>query len=208
MTEPKELSHITGKRFADLGILSKSRRGLSQVFKYKYMTAVHSETLPLILEKDSNNCLDKETLAFMIQTIEKIMVTMSKGLTHRLDVHCLFILPTRELAQQIGTETERLLTFHKDYLLKVVVCVGGNSKNKDIKVLRGAKPIVMATLGRLLDNLQNSNLAQHMANLDCFILDKANRLMDMGFHPDIERILRLIQPRWVVIPGHAARRGT
>jgi len=198
--EPPKLGHITEKRFADLDISAESRRAMSQVFKYEHMTAVQSETLPLILASDSNDCLAKaktgtgKTLAFMIPTIEKIMVTMSKGSKNRSDVNCLVISPTRELAQQIGTETEKLLTFHKDYMKKVVVCVGGNNKNKDVRALRGTTPIVVATPGRLLDHLQNSDLAQRMANLDVLILDEADQLLDMGFRPDIERILRLIQP--------------
>ena len=97
-TGPRKLGHRTDKRFADLNISAESRRALSQVFKYKYMTAVQSKTLSLILEKDSNDCLSKETLASMIPTIEKIMVTMSKGSKQHLDVHCLVISPTRELA--------------------------------------------------------------------------------------------------------------
>jgi len=159
------------------------------------MTAVQAETLPLILKQDDKDCLAKaktgtgKTLAFMIPTIEKIMASKRSG----SDIHCLVISPTRELANQIGTETEKLLTFHKDYLRKVVVCVGGTNKNKDVKALRGTTPIVVATPGRLLDHLQNGGLAERMANLDCLILDEADQLLDMGFRPDIERILKLLQ---------------
>ena len=114
------------------------------------MTAVQSETLPLILQKDDKDCLAKaktgtgKTLAFMIPTIEKIMG--KKPSAH--GVNCLIISPTRELAQQIGTETLRLLTFHQPSLRKVVVCVGGTNKNKDVRALKGITPIVVATPGR------------------------------------------------------------
>ncbi|KAL7526379.1 hypothetical protein ACHAXR_001462, partial [Thalassiosira sp. AJA248-18] len=196
--ETKKLSHITDKRFADLNISSESRRALSEVFKYEFMTSVQAETLPLILEQDRNDCLAKaktgtgKTLAFMIPTIEKIKETMKNGRSS--DVHCLVISPTRELAQQISSETEKLLTFHKPHLRKVVTCVGGNNKNKDVRALKGTTPIVVATPGRLLDHLQNSDLADRMANLDTLVLDEADQLLDMGFRPDIERILRLLQP--------------
>lgn len=199
-TDAKKLAHITESKFADLAISSESRRALAQVFKYECMTSVQAETLPLILKEDNRDCLAKaktgtgKTLAFMIPTVEKMMVTMAKGGRSRNEVHCLVISPTRELAQQIGAETEKLLTYHQDYLKKVVICVGGTNKNKDVKALRGTTPIVVATPGRLLDHLQNSDLANRMANLDCLILDEADQLLDMGFRPDIERILRLLEP--------------
>jgi ATP-dependent RNA helicase MSS116 len=192
-----KLAHITDRRFADLEISSESRRALSEVFKYQFMTAVQAETLPLILKSGSQDCLAKaktgtgKTLAFMIPTIEKITKKTSRRMT---DINCLVISPTRELAQQITAETEKLLTFHKDHLRKVVTCVGGTNKNRDIKALRGSTPIVVATPGRLLDHLQNGDLASRMANLDCLILDEADQLLDMGFRPDVERILRLLQP--------------
>mmetsp|Transcript_19669 Transcript_19669/g.41461 ORF Transcript_19669/g.41461 Transcript_19669/m.41461 type:complete len:674 (+) Transcript_19669:141-2162(+) len=199
-SETKKLAHITDDKFADLTISSESRRALSQVFRYENMTTVQSETLPLILTENHKDCLAKaktgtgKTLAFMIPTVEKIMATMAHGKRRRSDVHCLVISPTRELAQQIGTETEKLLTYHKDYLRKVVTMVGGTSKNRDVKALRGTTPIVVATPGRLLDHLQNSDLAQRMANLDSLIFDEADQLLDMGFRPDILRILKLLEP--------------
>ncbi|KAL3785113.1 hypothetical protein ACHAW5_009793 [Stephanodiscus triporus] len=190
-------AHITDKKFADLDISFESRRALAEVFKYQYMTAVQAETLPLILESDARDCLAKaktgtgKTLAFMIPTIEKITKKSKRQMS---DVNCLVISPTRELAQQITVETERLLTFHKDHMRKVVTCVGGTNKNRDVKALKGSTPIVVATPGRLLDHLQNGDLASRMANLDCLILDEADQLLDMGFRPDVERILRLLQP--------------
>lgn len=194
--QKEKLGHMTENKFADLNISAESRRALSEVFKYETMTAVQAETLPLILSQDNKDCLAKaktgtgKTLAFMIPTIEKIMARNNS----RNDIRCLVISPTRELAQQISTETERLLTFHKEHLRKVVTCVGGTNKNKDVKALRGSTPIVVATPGRLLDHLQNSDLADRMSNMDCLILDEADQLLDMGFRPDIERILRLLRP--------------
>mmetsp|Transcript_12880 Transcript_12880/g.36306 ORF Transcript_12880/g.36306 Transcript_12880/m.36306 type:complete len:627 (+) Transcript_12880:163-2043(+) len=194
-----KLAHITEHRFADLKISAESRRAMAEVFCYEFMTAVQAETLPLIL-KENKDCLAKaktgtgKTLAFMIPTIEKIKASMSNTTEQRSDICCLVISPTRELAQQIGTETEKLLSFHKNYLKKVVVCVGGTNKNKDTKSLSGTTPIVVATPGRLLDHLQTSGLAERMARLGTLIFDEADQLLDMGFRPDIERILRLLQP--------------
>ena len=197
--DPKKLAHITNDKFADLNISAESRRAMKEVFKYEFMTAVQSETLPLIL-KENKDCIAKaktgtgKTLAFMIPTIENIMASMSNKSKKRSDICCLVISPTRELAQQIGAETEKLLSFHKSDLRKVVVCVGGTNKNKDVRGLSGTTPIVVATPGRLLDHLQNGGLAERMTRLDALIFDEADQLLDMGFRPDIERILRLLQP--------------
>ena len=192
--------HMTEKRFSDLAISAESRRALAEAFGYEFMTAVQAEALPLLLQRDGRDCLAKaktgtgKTLAFMIPAVEGIAAAAARGSARRPDVRCLVVSPTRELAQQIGKETERLLAFHEERMRKVVVCVGGTNKNKDAKALRGATPIVVATPGRLLDHLQNSDLANRMANLDCLILDEADQLLDMGFRPDVERILRLLQP--------------
>jgi ATP-dependent RNA helicase MSS116 len=201
---------MTEHKFSDLPISIESRRALSEIFKYEHMTSVQCETLPLILESDSSDCLAKaktgtgKTLAFMIPTVEKIMKRRrdgrggaANGNNHgggntNYDVNCLVISPTRELAQQISTETEKLLTYHDSRMRKVVTCVGGTNKNRDVKALGGITPIVVATPGRLLDHLQNSDLAKRMAKLDCLILDEADQLLDMGFRPDVERILRLL----------------
>mmetsp|Transcript_18371 Transcript_18371/g.36810 ORF Transcript_18371/g.36810 Transcript_18371/m.36810 type:complete len:603 (+) Transcript_18371:96-1904(+) len=190
-----QLAHMTQHKFANLQISSESRKAMAEVFKYEYMTAVQAETLPLIL-KDDTDCLAKaktgtgKTLAFMIPTIEKILTNTRKNSN---DINCLVISPTRELAQQIGAETKKLLTFHQAHLRKVVICVGGTNKNKDVRALQGTTPIVVATPGRLLDHLKDG-LANRMTNLSCLVFDEADQLLDMGFRPDIERILALLNP--------------
>ncbi|KAL7546702.1 hypothetical protein ACHAWF_010047 [Thalassiosira exigua] len=194
----KKLSHMTAERFADLSISPESRRALSDVFKYECMTSVQAETLPLILQRNDRDCLAKaktgtgKTLAFMIPTVERIRETVNRG--RATDVHCLVVSPTRELALQIGKETEKLLTFHSPKLRKVVTCFGGTNKSKDLRALKGVVPIVVATPGRLLDHLQSTDLAERMANLDTLVFDEADQLLDMGFRPDILRILKLLEP--------------
>lgn len=197
----KNSNHITAHKFSDLDISAESRRAMAEVFCYEFMTAVQYETLPLIL-KNEKDCLAKaktgtgKTLAFMIPTIERIVSPMSNKGKKRSDISCLVISPTRELAQQIGNETKKLLSFHKNHLKKVVVCVGGTNKNKDVQSLSGTTPIVVATPGRLLDHLQNSGIAERMARLDTLIFDEADQLLDMGFRPDIQRILHLLEPSY------------
>lgn len=195
----KKLAHMTESRFADLPIAAESRRAMAEVFRYETMTEVQAKTLPLILADGGRDCMAKaktgtgKTLAFMIPTIEKLMVHMSNNARASRDIGCLVISPTRELAQQIGAETEKLLHFQRNFMRKVVVCVGGTNKNKDVRALEGHTPIVIATPGRLLDHLQDG-LADRMTNLDTLVFDEADQLLDMGFRPDILRILKFLQP--------------
>ena len=103
------------------------------------------------------------------------MVHMSNNARASRDIGCLVISPTRELAQQIGAETEKLLHFQRNFMRKVVVCVGGTNKNKDVRALEGLTPIVIATPGRLLDHLQDG-LADRMTNLDTLVFDEADQV--------------------------------
>lgn len=197
--------HITNKRFADLeAVCDESRRAMAEVFKYEFMTVVQAQTLPVILDTSRKiDVLAKaktgtgKTLAFLIPTIEKIVQSMQTKRTDKNDVGCLVISPTRELAFQIGAEAGRLVTFHDRPRLTVTTCVGGTNANKDRNAIK--KPflsILVATPGRLLDHLQNTqlNLPNRLAKIDCLVLDEADQLLDMGFRPDIERILRLLKP--------------
>ena len=175
-------------------------------FKFGFVYVESGEAFTIVLTISSQYTLTTlffiwykigtgKTLAFMIPTLEKVKVTMTKE--RRDDIHCLVISPTRELALQISTEASKLLTFHKPFMRKVVCCVGGTNKSKDIRALKGTTPIVVGTPGRLLDHLQNCNgegLAARMTNLDTLVFDEADQLLDMGFRPDIERILKLLQP--------------
>eukprot|EP00522_Entomoneis_paludosa_P013808 CAMPEP_0172445192 /NCGR_PEP_ID=MMETSP1065-20121228/5100_1 /TAXON_ID=265537 /ORGANISM="Amphiprora paludosa, Strain CCMP125" /LENGTH=652 /DNA_ID=CAMNT_0013195991 /DNA_START=30 /DNA_END=1988 /DNA_ORIENTATION=- len=189
-------NHITDKRFADLPISAESRRAMKDVFKYEFMTVVQAETLPVILK--GGDCLAKaktgtgKTLAFCIPAVE-LLVQQQK---HKkpLDISCLIISPTRELAFQISKEAEKLVTFQKN--ITVVCVVGGTSIGKDHRALKNGIQILVATPGRLLDHLGNTSvgLVNRLANLSTLVLDEVDQLLDMGFRPDVERILAYLEP--------------
>lgn len=170
--------HITTQRFADLPISDESRRAMKSVFKYEFMTQVQDATLPYILK--GGDCLAKaktgtgKTLGFLIPTIEHLAQNNGrKGKKDASEIGCLCISPTRELAFQISAEAEKLLTFHKD--IRVVTVVGGTPIGKDVKALKGSVDVLVATPGRLLDHMQNSGVAERMANLKVLIMDEVSR---------------------------------
>ncbi len=170
--------HITNQKFADLDISAESRRAMKEVFQYEYMTQVQHATLPVILT--GQDCLAKaktgtgKTLGFLIPTIERLAKLSNNQSNKSMDIGSLVISPTRELAFQISTEAEKLVTFHKG--IRVVTVVGGTPINKDLKALKQSIQILVATPGRLLDHMQNAGLPERMANLDTLIMDEADQV--------------------------------
>ncbi|OEF27559.1 DEAD/DEAH box helicase [Vibrio rumoiensis] len=161
-------------------------------------TPVQSEAIPLVLQgKDviaSAQTGTGKTAAFGLPIIQKILDAQT--LTDVIEndeidtpkskaacVKALVLTPTRELAQQVF---ESLTSYNQG--LKIVVVYGGTSMSVQTKHLSSGADIVVATPGRLLDHLFVGNI--HLNNAQTLVLDEADRMMDMGFMPDLQRILR------------------
>ncbi|MEJ8824028.1 DEAD/DEAH box helicase [Variovorax humicola] len=107
----------------------------------------------------------------------------------RRTVHTLVLVPTRELAAQVG-ETLRILGQHLHERPKIAVVFGGVSVNPQMMALRGGADIVVATPGRLIDLLDHNALK--ITNVSALVLDEADRLLDLGFAEELGRILALL----------------
>jgi superfamily II DNA/RNA helicase len=101
-------------------------------------------------------------------------------------VHTLILVPTRELAAQVG-ETLEALTRHLVPSIKLAVIFGGVSINPQMLHLRGGADIVIATPGRLLDLLAQNAL--QLSGVHCLVLDEADRLLELGFSEELTRVL-------------------
>ncbi|MDM0114722.1 DEAD/DEAH box helicase [Variovorax sp. J22R133] len=110
----------------------------------------------------------------------------------RRAVHTLVLVPTRELAAQVG-ETLRLLAQQLHERPKIAVVFGGVSVNPQMMALRGGADIVVATPGRLIDLLDHNALK--LANVSALVLDEADRLLDLGFAEELQRILDVLPPK-------------
>ena len=137
-------------------------------------------------------CRTGKTLAFLVPAVERIL-SNPKYLPDKT-VSCLVIAPTRELAIQIGDEAEKLLLHHSD--LSVQVMYGGTKMARDINALNKRLPaIIIATPGRLLDHLQSTKVRGRkfsddiMKAVDIVVLDEIDRLLDLGFRREIQKIL-------------------
>ncbi|XOU94601.1 MAG: DEAD/DEAH box helicase [Candidatus Kerfeldbacteria bacterium] len=147
--------------------------------KFTTPTPIQEKTIPLLIEgKDLIGIAQTgtgKTLAFGIPMMQNIARLKTRGL---------ILVPTRELAAQVN---EVLLQLGKSLGLKTVVIVGGAPSHPQKKALRTKPHIIVATPGRLIDHLsQNKSLLEDIGIL---VLDEADRMLDMGFAPQIEKIL-------------------
>ncbi len=101
-------------------------------------------------------------------------------------VRCLILVPTRELAAQVG-EVLRSLSTYLAHPLKIAVVFGGVSINPQMLGLRGSADVVVATPGRLLDLLDRNAL--NLSSIKILVLDEADRLLDLGFAEELSRLL-------------------
>ncbi|WP_425145525.1 DEAD/DEAH box helicase [Deinococcus sp.] len=124
-----------------------------------------------------------KTVAFLLPLIEKLL---SSRVTPRRS-RALVLAPTRELAAQIE---EVALELCRDTPLRVASIFGGVGQNPQAAALRGGTEIIIATPGRLLDHIGQGNA--QFGGLEVLVLDEADRMLDLGFLPDIRRILKVL----------------
>jgi ATP-dependent RNA helicase RhlE len=166
--------------FESLG-LSQDRLAAIEAQGWTKPTPIQSKAIPSALKGQDVVGIAQtgtgKTGAFMIPSMEG--VEMGKGL------QILILCPTRELAQQVA-EDARLLG--KGTAVRVADVVGGVGYEPQIEALRGGWEIIAATPGRFNDHLERGNV--DLSNLRVLVLDEADRMLDMGFRPQIEDVLR------------------
>jgi ATP-dependent RNA helicase DeaD len=143
-------------------------------------TPIQAEAIPVLLAgRDvigQARTGSGKTLAFALPLVERADPAVR-------DVQALVLVPTRELAIQVGSVLGQLANARR---LRHTLLYGGRSLGPEQRALRGAQ-IVVGTPGRTLDHLRQRNLA--LTNLRFFVLDEADEMLDRGFAPDVERIL-------------------
>jgi len=153
---------------------------------YEETTRVQTQAIPPALKgQDIMGCAPTgtgKTLAFLLPALEHLLrhPAQSKSRLPRVVV----LEPTRELAVQIAGEA-RKLTNHTS--LRTVAVYGGSSIKRQTQQLRRGVDIVVATPGRLMDHMRRKNVRYD--NLEFLVLDEADRMLDMGFLPDIRHIV-------------------
>ena len=158
-------------------------------------TPIQAEAIPAVLR-----CADVwataptgsgKTLAFALPLLQ-LLLAAPRQTNFRRPVRTLVLVPTRELAVQVG-EVLTHLAFRLPQSLKVSVVFGGVSVNPQMMALRGGADIVVATPGRLLDLVDQNAL--RLADVQQLVLDEADRLLDLGFADELQRVLALLPAR-------------
>lgn len=159
---------------------------------YLAPTAIQTEAIPVILQgRDvvaSAQTGSGKTAAFALPMLQQLAESPAGTQRQRL-VRGLILVPTRELAAQVG-ESIVSLAKYLPQRIKVAVVFGGVSINPQMMNLRGGADIVVATPGRLLDLLDHNAL--NISTVSTLVLDEADRLLDMGFGEELDRILGLL----------------
>lgn len=174
--------------FEQLNLIEPILEALNQV-EYSTPTPIQAQAIPKILEgNDLVGCAQTgtgKTAAFSIPIIQKL--TENSDTRRHKAVKALIITPTRELAIQIG---ESFSAYGKFTNLRHAIIYGGVSQVPQVKQLAAGVDILIATPGRLLDLYSQGAIT--LSHLDFFVLDEADRMLDMGFIHDIKRILKII----------------
>jgi ATP-dependent RNA helicase RhlE len=169
--------------FSDLGLEPAILEAVQRE-GYTEPTPIQRQAIPPALQgRDVLGCAQTgtgKTAAFALPMLQRLDATASDEVRLR----GLIVTPTRELAAQIGTS---LTAYGAGLDLYHTVIFGGVSEKKQIDELRQGVDIVVATPGRLLDLMKQNAL--HLRDVEYFVLDEADRMLDMGFLPDVKRVI-------------------
>jgi ATP-dependent RNA helicase RhlE len=182
--------------FRALGLESRILKAVQEL-GYTEPTPIQSAVIPLALAGHDLTGIAQtgtgKTAAFALPILTKLVALPTPG--RRPATRVLVVAPTRELAAQI---VENVGAYGRHLPLRVAAVFGGVSEYPQIQALRAGTEIIVATPGRLLD-LMNRGCA-NFASLQFLVLDEADRMLDMGFLPDIRRIVRALpSPRQTML---------
>lgn len=206
--------------FVNLGLSVQLAEHLLQKMDIKAPTAIQRAAITQLVKDDTDAFLQAETgsgktLAYLLPIVQRLMSlsanssSPSKGAVHRdSGLFAIILAPTRELSKQISVVLEQLLRCAHWIVSGTVI--GGEKKKSEKARLRKGINILIATPGRLVDHLQNTEVLD-VSNVRWVVLDEGDRLMDDGFEQDIALILAKLDAKSgkkAPMPGLPARRTT
>lgn len=171
--------------FADLGLSEPMLDALKDA-GYQRPTPIQAQAVPLALKGRDLIGLAQtgtgKTAAFTIPIIERLLGGPKR-------TRALILTPTRELCVQVEESFQK---YGRHSGLSVIPVYGGVGYDPQVKALRGGVDVVVATPGRLLDHLEKQNVV--FDEIEVLVLDEADRMLDMGFAPQINRIVAQLHP--------------
>lgn len=170
-------------QFKDLGLDNRLLKNLKH-YDFKKPTDIQKQAIPVVIAgKDllaSSKTGSGKTLAFVLPMLHKSLKTKSFSAK---DPRAVILAPTRELAKQVYGELRSMLA---GLSYDAALILGGENFNDQVKALRRYPKFIVATPGRLADHLEHRSL--YLDGLETLILDEADRMLDLGFAPELRRI--------------------
>ena len=172
--------------FADLGLSQKVLSAVTDA-GYTTPTPIQAGAIPFALQRRDICGIAQTGTGKTASFVLPMLTLLEKGRARARMPRTLILEPTRELAAQVAENFEK---YGKNHRLNIALLIGGVSfEEQDRKLERGAD-VLICTPGRLLDHFERGKLL--MSAVEIFVIDEADRMLDMGFIPDIERIAKLI----------------
>jgi ATP-dependent RNA helicase DeaD len=176
-----KVSDSPAVRFSDLGLSEKSLQRIATI-GFQVPSPIQAEFIPIALS--GQDCTGQartgtgKTAAFVLPILERLDPNDTR-------TQALVLCPTRELGEQVATECHRLAANHE---YRTAVFVGGRPLKPQLNELRKGVEIAIGTPGRVIDLIDRKAL--DLTAVKIAVLDEADRMLDIGFRPDIEKILR------------------
>ena len=175
--------------FAELGLSAKVLAAI-EAAGYPSPTPIQAEAIPIaVTGRDVLGIAQTgtgKTASFVLPMITRLESGRARARMPR----SLILAPTRELAAQCAQSFEKYGVNHK---LSVALLIGGVSMDDQVQKLDRGADVLIATPGRMLDHFQRGKLM--LMGVEILVIDEADRMLDMGFIPDIEKICKLLPPR-------------
>ncbi|OFA02593.1 DEAD/DEAH box helicase [Duganella sp. HH101] len=178
-------------RFADFGLSPHILRALTDQ-GYVHPTPIQAQAIPVLLQgRDVMGAAQTgtgKTAGFALPIIQMLLAHASTSTSPaRHPVRALILTPTRELAVQVA---ENVKAYAQHTPLRSTVVFGGMDMKGQTVILKAGVEIVIATPGRLLDHVEQKNIS--LGQVQMLVMDEADRMLDMGFLPDLQRIINLL----------------
>jgi len=174
--------------FQTLGLIEPLLKAIQEE-GYTTPTPIQAESIPIVLQgKDLLGCAQTgtgKTAAFTLPILQ--LLVKNKTGERRKKIRSLIVTPTRELAIQIG---ESFNAYGRHTGLNCTVIFGGVGQGPQVTALKNGVDVVIATPGRLLDLMNQGHL--NIREVEIFVLDEADRMLDMGFVHDVKKLLAVL----------------
>ncbi len=177
------------ENFDSLGLSEKVVHAVAAA-GYTSPTEIQAQAIPVVLQKRDLIGIAQTGTGKTASFVLPMLTLLEKGRARARMPRTLILEPTRELAAQVFDNFEKYGVNHK---LNVALLIGGVSFVEQNRILDRGADVLIATPGRLLDHFERGRLL--MTGTELLVIDEADRMLDMGFIPDIERISALLPPR-------------